>query len=43
MTRLHAVDWHLGRTLDGRKRNREFEGFLSGLMETIDSESKGAS
>jgi len=35
---LHTSDWHLGRTLYGRKRYREFEGFLNWLAETIDRE-----
>ena len=32
---LHTSDWHLGRTLYGRKRYEEFEGFLTWLAETI--------
>lgn len=32
---LHTSDWHLGRTLYGRKRYAEFEAFLSWLAETI--------
>ncbi|RLB87890.1 MAG: exonuclease sbcCD subunit D, partial [Deltaproteobacteria bacterium] len=32
---LHTSDWHLGRTLYGRKRYEEFEAFLSWLAETI--------
>ena len=35
---LHTSDWHLGRTLCGRKRYREFEAFLNWLAETIDKE-----
>ena len=35
---LHTSDWHLGRTLYGRKRYREFEGFLNWLAEVIDRE-----
>ena len=35
---LHTADWHLGRTLYGRKRNHEFEEFLFWLIETIESE-----
>ena len=34
---LHTSDWHLGRTLYGRSRHKEFESFLdwlSGLIET---------
>jgi exonuclease SbcD len=29
---LHTSDWHLGRTLCGRKRTREFEEFLDWLL-----------
>ncbi len=32
---LHTSDWHIGRTLYGRKRYEEFEAFLSWLSETI--------
>ena len=32
---LHTSDWHLGRTLYGRKRYEEFEAFLTWLAETI--------
>ena len=32
---LHTSDWHLGRTLYGRKRYEEFEAFLDWLAETI--------
>ena len=32
---LHTSDWHLGRTLYGKKRYAEFEGFLDWLLETI--------
>ncbi|PLX88398.1 MAG: exonuclease sbcCD subunit D [Desulfuromonas sp.] len=32
---LHTSDWHIGRTLFGRKRYEEFEAFLSWLAETI--------
>lgn len=32
---LHTSDWHLGRTLYGRKRYEEFEAFLDWLVETI--------
>ena len=35
---FHTSDWHLGRTLYGRKRYREFEGLLNWLAETIDRE-----
>ncbi|MDY0185861.1 MAG: exonuclease SbcCD subunit D C-terminal domain-containing protein [Desulfuromonadaceae bacterium] len=32
---LHTSDWHIGRTLYGRKRYEEFEIFLTWLAETI--------
>ena len=32
---LHTSDWHLGRSLYGRKRYEEFEAFMSWLAETI--------
>jgi exonuclease SbcD len=32
---LHTSDWHIGRTLCGRKRYEEFEAFLTWLTETI--------
>ena len=32
---LHTSDWHLGRTLYGRKRYEEYEAFLDWLAETI--------
>ena len=32
---LHTSDWHIGRTLYGRKRYEEFELFLSWLVQTI--------
>ncbi|MCK5863875.1 MAG: exonuclease SbcCD subunit D C-terminal domain-containing protein [Marinobacter adhaerens] len=32
---LHTSDWHIGRTLYGRKRYEEFEAFLTWLVETI--------
>ncbi|MGB3975270.1 MAG: exonuclease SbcCD subunit D C-terminal domain-containing protein [bacterium] len=32
---LHTSDWHLGRSLYGRKRYEEFEAFLAWLAETI--------
>lgn len=35
MKLLHTSDWHIGRTLYGRKRYEEFEAFLSWLAETI--------
>ena len=36
LTILHTSDWHIGRTLYGRKRYDEFEQFLDWLSETID-------
>ena len=38
MNILHTSDWHLGRTLHGRKRYEEFEAFLDWLAETIEAE-----
>lgn len=35
---LHTSDWHLGRSLYGRKRFDEFSAFLDWLAETIDQE-----
>lgn len=35
---LHTADWHIGRTLYGRKRYEEFRAFLDWLLETIDQE-----
>jgi len=35
---LHTSDWHLGRSLYGRKRYEEFEAFLTWLSETIQKE-----
>lgn len=35
---LHTSDWHLGRSLYGRKRYDEFDAFLTWLLETIDQE-----
>ena len=32
---LHTSDWHIGRTLYGRKRYDEFEAFLTWFAETI--------
>ena len=32
---IHTSDWHIGRTLYGRKRYEEFEAFLTWLAETI--------
>lgn len=35
MKLLHTSDWHLGKSLYGRKRYHEFEAFLNWLLETI--------
>lgn len=35
MKLLHTSDWHLGRTLYGKKRHAEFAAFLSWLEETL--------
>lgn len=35
---LHTSDWHLGRSLYGRKRYQEFEAFLDWLVKTIKDE-----
>lgn len=35
---LHTSDWHIGRNLYGRKRYKEFELFLSWMVETIERE-----
>jgi DNA repair protein SbcD/Mre11 len=35
---LHTSDWHIGRSLYGRKRTAEFEGFFDWLIETVRSE-----
>ena len=35
MKLLHTSDWHLGRTLYGRRRYGEFEAFLDWLAETM--------
>lgn len=35
MKLLHTSDWHIGRTLFGRKRYEEFEAFLTWLTDTI--------
>lgn len=34
---LHTSDWHLGRTLYGRRRQEEFAAFLDWLLECISS------
>ncbi len=35
---LHTSDWHIGRTLYGRKRYKEFSAFLDWLAQTIEDE-----
>ncbi len=35
---LHTSDWHLGRTLYGQKRYKEFSAFLDWLVQTIEKE-----
>lgn len=35
---LHTSDWHLGRSLYGRKRYEEFSAFLDWLTQTIEDE-----
>lgn len=35
---LHTSDWHLGRSLYGRKRYDEFSAFLDWLLQTIECE-----
>ncbi len=35
---LHTSDWHIGKTLYGRKRYEEFEAFFTWLIETIEQE-----
>ena len=35
---LHTSDWHLGRTLYGKKRYAEFSAFLNWLAKTIEQE-----
>jgi exonuclease SbcD len=35
---LHTSDWHLGRTLYGKKRYKEFAAFLDWLAQTIEEE-----
>ncbi|MBN1308129.1 MAG: exonuclease SbcCD subunit D C-terminal domain-containing protein, partial [Chitinispirillaceae bacterium] len=35
MNVLHTSDWHLGRSLYGRKRHEEFGAFLDWLVETV--------
>ncbi|MDR1378167.1 MAG: exonuclease SbcCD subunit D C-terminal domain-containing protein [Synergistaceae bacterium] len=38
MRLLHTSDWHLGRTLYGKKRTAEFEAFLEWLLATLDEQ-----
>lgn len=38
MKLLHTSDWHLGRTLYGKKRYEEFDAFLNWLANTIEAE-----
>lgn len=38
MRLLHTSDWHIGRSLYGRKRYAEFEAFLNWLADTVDQE-----
>ncbi|MGD0819377.1 MAG: exonuclease SbcCD subunit D C-terminal domain-containing protein [Desulfomonilia bacterium] len=38
MKLLHTSDWHIGRTLYGRKRYAEFEAFLNWLADLIERE-----
>ena len=35
---LHTSDWHLGRSLYGRKRYEEFAAFLDWLVQAIEGE-----
>ncbi len=35
---LHTSDWHLGRSLYGRKRYEEFSAFPDWLAQTIEDE-----
>lgn len=35
---LHTSDWHIGKTLYGRKRYDEFEAFFAWLVQTIEQE-----
>lgn len=36
---LHTSDWHLGRTLYGKRRHREFAQFLEWLQQTLQAQS----
>ena len=38
MNILHTSDWHLGRSLYGRKRYEEFSAFMDWLAQTIENE-----
>ena len=38
MRLLHTSDWHLGHTLNGRSRQREFEKFLAWILKLIENE-----
>ena len=38
---IHTSDWHLGRSLYGRKRYKEFEAFLTWLVDIIQSNEIG--
>ncbi len=42
MKLLHTSDWHLGRSLYGRKRYEEFSAFLDWLAQTIEEENVDA-
>ncbi|MBS7325628.1 MAG: exonuclease subunit SbcD, partial [Thiopseudomonas sp.] len=35
MNILHTSDWHLGRTLHGRRRQAEFVAFLDWLLDCL--------
>lgn len=35
---LHTSDWHLGRTLYGKKRYPEFQSFLNWMLQTVEQE-----
>lgn len=39
---LHTSDWHIGRTLYGRRRYEEFEAFLAWLLALIEQEQVAA-
>ncbi len=39
---LHTSDWHIGRTLCGRRRYEEFEAFLAWLLATVEREQVAA-